>query len=68
VLDWLGQWFKGYFDVGPYMRDRVAYDGVTRGLVATLMRVLASRTAFMPRSSLPRSSPGVAFAARAGLA
>ena len=39
VLDWLGQWFKGYFDVGPYMRDRVAYDGVTRGLVATLMRV-----------------------------
>jgi len=32
VLDWIGQWFKGYVNVTPYMRDRVAYDGVTRGL------------------------------------
>ena len=32
VLDWLGQRFKGSIDFGPYMRDRAAYDGVTRGL------------------------------------
>jgi hypothetical protein len=32
VLDWLGGWFKGSIDVGPYMRDRAAYDGVTRCL------------------------------------
>ena len=30
VLDWLGQLFKGSIDIGPYLRDRVAYAGVTR--------------------------------------
>ena len=32
VLDWIAQRFRGSIDISPYMRDRVAYAGVTKGL------------------------------------
>jgi hypothetical protein len=49
VLDWLGQWFKGYVDVGPYMRDRIAYDGITKGPAGDDGPVLPRRAARLGR-------------------